>query len=189
MCSMWVGRHQQPGPAHFRGARASPWTRNISAGLMASYRGYTRRRGGWGLGGIRFLGLGAQGHYHFVDLAPPPFDFFAGLTLALACKAQASSGQAVQTRRAVDHGQRQRPVSNSPRTSAAATPIKDWTLFAQTDRGLSDERVYRWICHSRSNEELPCTTLLFAAALWHGLAHGHTETSARGRCSSTAGNF
>lgn len=53
---------------------------HISAGVLASYRSY-REGGGSGTWQHQFLGAGVQGHYHFVEIAPPPFDFFAGLTL------------------------------------------------------------------------------------------------------------
>lgn len=45
---------------------------HISAGLMASYRSYTEG-GAAGAWRHQFLGLGAQGHYHFVELAPPAY--------------------------------------------------------------------------------------------------------------------
>lgn len=54
---------------------------HISGGLLASYRGY-QEGGASGTWQHQFLGLGVQGHYHFIEIAPPPFDFFAGLTLA-----------------------------------------------------------------------------------------------------------
>lgn len=53
----------------------------ISAGVIASYRSY-REGGTGGTWQHQFLGVGVQGHYHFTEIAPPPFDFFAGLTLA-----------------------------------------------------------------------------------------------------------
>jgi hypothetical protein len=54
---------------------------HISAGLLASYRSY-REGGASGTWQHQFVGIGAQGHYHFTEIVPPPFDFFAGLTLA-----------------------------------------------------------------------------------------------------------
>ena len=54
---------------------------HVSAGVLASYRSYTEGGSG-GNWQHQFIGIGAQGHYHFVEIAPPPFDFFAGLTLA-----------------------------------------------------------------------------------------------------------
>jgi len=53
----------------------------VSAGLLASYRSY-REGGSSGSWQHQLFGIGAQGHYHFTEIAPPPFDFFAGLTLA-----------------------------------------------------------------------------------------------------------
>ena len=53
---------------------------HLSAGAIASYRSF-REGGSSGTWQHQYLGIGAQGHYHFTELAPPPFDFFAGLTL------------------------------------------------------------------------------------------------------------
>ena len=54
---------------------------HLSAGLMASFQSF-REGGPEGKWQHQYLGVGVQGHYHFVEIAPPPFDFFAGLTLA-----------------------------------------------------------------------------------------------------------
>jgi outer membrane immunogenic protein len=53
---------------------------HISAGLMASFQSYGENSvsGSWT---HQYFGIGLQGHYHFIELAPPPFDFYAGLTL------------------------------------------------------------------------------------------------------------
>lgn len=53
---------------------------HVSAGVIASYRSF-KEGGSSGTWRHQYLGVGVQGHYHFVELAPPPFDFFAGLTL------------------------------------------------------------------------------------------------------------
>ena len=53
---------------------------HISVSLMASYQS-DRENGAAGMWSHQYYGVALQGHYHFIELAPPPFDLFAGLTL------------------------------------------------------------------------------------------------------------
>ena len=104
---------------------------HISAGLMASYRSYTEG-GAAGSWRHQFLGLGAQGHYHFVELAPPPFDFFAGLTLTwFAHSFKWAGGQNLP-------GAYSGSVDGGFQLAAhigGRYTYKDWTLFAQMTGG------------------------------------------------------
>lgn len=54
---------------------------HISAGLMATFQSY-RENSAAGPWAHQFFGVGLQGHYHFIELAPAPYDLFAGLTIA-----------------------------------------------------------------------------------------------------------
>jgi hypothetical protein len=53
---------------------------HISVSLMASFQS-DRENGAAGMWSHQYYGVALQGHYHFIQLAPPPFDLFAGLTL------------------------------------------------------------------------------------------------------------
>jgi|GEM_PF-1017691 outer membrane immunogenic protein len=104
---------------------------HISAGLMASYRSYTEG-GAAGAWRHQFLGLGAQGHYHFVELAPPPFDFFAGLTLTwFAHNFKWAGGQNLT---GVYTGSVNGGLQLAAHIGGRYT-YKDWTLFAQMTGG------------------------------------------------------
>jgi len=104
---------------------------HISAGVMASYRSYTEG-GAAGSWRHQFLGLGAQGHYHFVELAPPPFDFFAGLTFTwFAHNFKWAGGQNLP-------GSQSGSVNGGFQLAAhigGRYTYKDWTLFAQMTGG------------------------------------------------------
>ena len=104
---------------------------HISAGLMGSFQSYGENSpsGSWT---HQYFGLGLQGHYHFVELAPPPFDFYAGLTLGW-----------------FGHKYRWAGVGSSPGTYDGSAiggmqlaghlggryTYKDWTLMAQLSGG------------------------------------------------------
>ena len=103
----------------------------ISAGLMASYRGYSEG-GATGAWRHQILGLGVQGHYHFVDLAPPPFDFFAGLTLAFISHNFKWAGG--QDPPSVYSGNVRGGAQLAAHIGGRYT-YKDWTLFAQMTGG------------------------------------------------------
>lgn len=53
---------------------------HISAGLIASFQS-DRESGAAGTWNHQYFGVGLQGQYHFTEIAQPPWDFFAGLTL------------------------------------------------------------------------------------------------------------
>ena len=53
---------------------------HLSAALMASFQSYGEN-GSAGSWTHQYYGIGLQGNYHFIELAPDDFDFFAGLTL------------------------------------------------------------------------------------------------------------
>lgn len=109
---------------------------HISAGLIASYRSY-KEGGSSGTWQHQFLGVGAQGHYHFTEVAPEPFDFFAGLTLAWYAHSFRSTGG-------------QFPIESYTGSTVGGLQLaghiggrytyKDWTLFTQLTGGslLSD---------------------------------------------------
>ena len=103
----------------------------ISAGLIASYRGYTEG-GVAGTWRHQILGVGLQGHYHFVDLAPPPFDFFAGLTFAfISHNFKWAGGQDPP-------GAYSGSVNGGAQLAAhigGRYTYKEWTLFAQMTGG------------------------------------------------------
>lgn len=104
---------------------------HISGGLLASYRSY-QEGGSAGTWQHQFFGLGVQGHYHFIEIAPPPFDFFAGLTLAWyghnfkwvggATAPPSYSGNVVGGLQLAAH-------------LGARYTYKDWTLFTQLTGG------------------------------------------------------
>lgn len=104
---------------------------NISAGLMASYRGYNEN-GATGTWRHQILGLGVQGHYHFIDLAPPPFDFFAGLTLAFFKESYKWAGgpDPPSTTTGNVNGRSQLAAHIGGRYT-----YQDWTLFGQLTGG------------------------------------------------------
>lgn len=54
---------------------------HVSAGLIGTFQSY-RESGAAGTWAHQFYGVGLQGNYHFIELAPAPCDFFAGLTVA-----------------------------------------------------------------------------------------------------------
>ena len=54
---------------------------HISAALIGTFQSY-RESSAAGTWAHQFYGVGLQGNYHFIELAPAPFDFFAGLTVA-----------------------------------------------------------------------------------------------------------
>ena len=54
---------------------------HISAGLIGTFQSY-RESSAAGTWAHQFYGVGLQGNYHFIELAPAPYDFFAGLTVA-----------------------------------------------------------------------------------------------------------
>lgn len=53
---------------------------HISVSLMASFQS-DQENGAAGAWSHQYYGVALQGHYHFIELAPPPFDLFAGLTM------------------------------------------------------------------------------------------------------------
>ena len=53
---------------------------HLSAALMASFQSYGEN-GSAGSWTHQYYGIGLQGNYHFIELAPDDFDLFAGLTL------------------------------------------------------------------------------------------------------------
>lgn len=103
----------------------------ISAGLIASYRGYTEG-GVAGTWRHQILGVGLQGHYHFVDLAPPPFDFFAGLTFAFISHSFKWAGG--QDPPGVYSGSVNGGAQLAAHIGGRYT-YKEWTLFAQMTGG------------------------------------------------------
>ena len=52
----------------------------ISVSLMASFQS-DQENGTAGAWSHQYYGVALQGHYHFIELTPPPFDLFAGLTM------------------------------------------------------------------------------------------------------------
>jgi len=53
---------------------------HISAALIGTFQS-GRENGSAGTWSHQYFGVGLQGNYHFIELAPSPFDLFAGLTL------------------------------------------------------------------------------------------------------------
>ena len=53
---------------------------HISAALIGTFQS-GRENGSAGTWNHQYFGAGIQGNYHFIELAPSPFDLFAGLTL------------------------------------------------------------------------------------------------------------
>ena len=53
---------------------------HISAALIGTFQS-GRESGSAGTWTHQYFGIGLQGNYHFIELAPAPFDLFAGLTL------------------------------------------------------------------------------------------------------------
>lgn len=109
---------------------------HISAGLIASYRSY-KEGGPSGTWQHQFLGVGAQGHYHFTEIAPEPFDFFAGLTLAWYAHSFRSVGGQFPSE--AYNGSTVGGLQLAGHIGGRYT-YKDWTLFTQLTGGslLSD---------------------------------------------------
>ncbi len=104
---------------------------HISAGVMASYQSFTEggNAGSWR---HQYFGLGVQGHYHFVELAPPPFDFFAGLTLGwFGHNFQWAGGSASP---GIYTGNVSGGLQLAGHLGGRYT-YKDWTLFTQVNGG------------------------------------------------------
>lgn len=53
---------------------------HISVSLMASFQS-NQENGTAGAWSHQYYGVAVQGHYHFIELAPSPFDLYAGLTM------------------------------------------------------------------------------------------------------------
>ena len=53
---------------------------HLSAALLGTFQS-GRESGSAGTWTHQYFGVGIQGNYHFIELAPSPFDLFAGLTL------------------------------------------------------------------------------------------------------------
>lgn len=54
---------------------------HISAALIGTFQSY-RENSSAGTWNHQFYAVGLQGNYHFIELAPTPYDFFAGLTVS-----------------------------------------------------------------------------------------------------------
>ena len=54
---------------------------HISAALIGAFQSY-RENSSAGTWNHQFYAVGLQGNYHFTELAPTPYDFFAGLTVS-----------------------------------------------------------------------------------------------------------
>lgn len=54
---------------------------HISAALIGTFQSY-RENSSAGTWNHQFYAVGLQGNYHFIELAPSPYDFFAGLTIS-----------------------------------------------------------------------------------------------------------
>lgn len=104
---------------------------HISAGLVASFQSSSESSssGSWT---HQYFGIGAQGHYHFIELAPAPFDFYAGLTLGwfghkykwagVGLAPGSYDGSAIGGMQLAGH-------------LGGRYTYKDWTLMAQLDGG------------------------------------------------------
>ena len=104
---------------------------HISAGIMASYQSFTEGGGSvsWQ---HQYFGAGVQGHYHFVELVPPPFDFFAGLTLGWFGHNFKWAGGSTQPDTYT--GNVQGGLQLAGHIGGRYT-YKDWTLFTQLTGG------------------------------------------------------
>ena len=104
---------------------------HISVGLLATYQNF-RERGSIGTWQHQYFGIGAQGHYHFVEIAPPPFDFFAGLTFGWYGHQFKEVGGATAP---VDYTGSQEGGFQLAGHIGGRYTYKGWTLFTQLTGG------------------------------------------------------